>query len=47
MFILKSMKDIYFSSNGESDLPHWHDYYAIILLNREKEFIMLILKNTK
>ena len=34
MFILKSMKDIYFSSNGESDSPHRHDYYAIIFIEQ-------------
>lgn len=34
MLILKSMKDIYFSSNGESDSPHRHDYYAIIFIEQ-------------
>ncbi|MBN2766803.1 MAG: helix-turn-helix domain-containing protein [Paludibacteraceae bacterium] len=34
MFLLKRMEDIYFNGNGESDSPHRHDYYAIILVEK-------------
>lgn len=36
MFILKRMEDIYFNGDGESDSPHRHDYYAIILVEKGK-----------
>lgn len=52
MFILKRMEDIYFNGDGESDSPHRHDYYAIILVEkgkghcRTKVFIKDYLGNT-
>jgi len=35
-FVIKLMEDIYLEGNGESDSPHRHDYYAIILIEKGK-----------
>lgn len=35
-FILKKAEDVYFNGNGESDSPHRHDYYAIVLIEKGK-----------
>lgn len=36
MFALKRMEDVYFNGMGESDSPHRHDYYAIMLIEEGK-----------
>lgn len=35
-FVLKRAEDVYYNGNGESDSPHRHDYYAIILIEKGK-----------
>ena len=35
-FVLKRAEDVYFNGNGESDSPHRHDYYAIVLIEEGK-----------
>lgn len=35
-FILKDMGPLYDSFNGESDAPHRHDYYTILLIEKAK-----------
>lgn len=35
-FILKLAEDVYFNGEGESDSPHRHDYYAIVLIEKGK-----------
>jgi len=35
-FVLKRAEDVYYNGNGESDSPHRHDYYAIVLIEKGK-----------
>lgn len=35
-FILKKAEDVYYGEQDESDSPHRHDYYAIILIEKGK-----------
>lgn len=35
-FIIKRAEDVYFNGQGESDSPHRHDYYAIVLIEKGK-----------
>ncbi len=35
-FVMKRAEDVYFNGEGESDLPHRHDYYAIVLIEKGK-----------
>jgi mannose-6-phosphate isomerase-like protein (cupin superfamily) len=35
-FIMKRAEDVYFNGEGESDSPHRHDYYAIVLIEKGK-----------
>ncbi len=35
-FVMKRVEDVYFNGSGESDSPHRHDYYAIVLIEKGK-----------
>lgn len=35
-FVMKRAEDVYFNGEGESDSPHRHDYYAIVLIEQGK-----------
>jgi AraC family transcriptional regulator, transcriptional activator of pobA len=35
-FVLRRAEDVYYNGNGESDSPHRHDYYAIVLIEEGK-----------
>ncbi len=35
-FVMKRVQDVYFNGSGESDTPHRHDYYAIVLIEKGK-----------
>lgn len=35
-FIMKRAEDVYFNGEGESDSPHRHNYYAIVLIEKGK-----------